>query len=201
MLYFLVHKKLGRGKGIDLKFLVKILKFIILLILLMLYSIIVKANEQLISVKFQKAKLNTVLKAIANQTDYQFFYNDLVNVITGPVTIDIEKGTVVQILELILPKEKLAYEISENQITISIRRQNTLTSIEPRQENIQGTVRDTEGKPLPAASVSIKGTNKSTSTDQNGKFEISALPTDIIIVSFLGYKRGSFHCREKNHKH
>ena len=189
MLYFLVHKKLGRGKGIDLKFLVKILKFIILLILLMLYSIIVKANEQLISVKFQKAKLNTVLKAIANQTDYQFFYNDRVNLITGPVTIDIEKGTVVQILELILPKEKLAYEISENQITISIRRQNTLTSIEPRQENIQGTVRDTEGKPLPAASVSIKGTNKSTSTDQNGKFEISALPTDIIIVSFLGYKR------------
>jgi len=155
----------------------------------MLYSIIVKANEQLISVKFQKAKLNTVLKAIANQTDYQFFYNDRVNLITGPVTIDIEKGTVVQILELILPKEKLAYEISENQITISIRRQNTLTSIEPRQENIQGTVRDTEGKPLPAASVSIKGTNKSTSTDQNGKFEISALPTDIIIVSFLGYKR------------
>ncbi len=189
MLYFLVHKKLGKEKGFDLKFLVKILKFIILLMLLMLYSIIVKANEQLISVKFQKAKLNTVLKAIADQTNYQFFYNDRVNLITGPITINIEKGTVVQVLELILPKEKLAYQISDNQVTISIRRQQTMTSFVSQQEIIQGTVRDAEGKALPAASVSIKGTNKSTFTDPDGKFEISALPTDIIIVSFLGYKR------------
>src|SRR5690606_5488122 len=145
MLYFLVHKKLGKEKGFDLKFLIKILKFIILLILLMLYSIVVKANEQLISVKFQKAKLNTVLKAIANQTNYQFFYNDRINLITGPITVNIEKGTVVQVLELILPKDKLAYQISDNQITISVRRQNTLNSFVGQQENIQGTVRDSEG--------------------------------------------------------
>ncbi|WP_313515742.1 SusC/RagA family TonB-linked outer membrane protein [Sphingobacterium sp.] len=88
-----------------------------------------------------------------------------------------------------MPKEKLAYQISDNQVTISIRRQQTLTSFVSQQENIQGTVRDAEGKTLPAASVSIKGTNKSTFTDPYGKFEISALPTDIIIVSFLGYKR------------
>jgi len=189
MQYFLVNKKLERKKGIDLSFLVKIVKLAILLLLLITYSIIVKANNQLISLRFQEAKLNNVLNEITNQTQYQFFYNDRISQITGPISVNIENGTLTQVLELILPKGKIEYQIKNNQITINPRSSELLEQIEVAQENIKGTVKDIDGNPLVGASISVKGTNTSSSTNNQGVFEIPVKSSDILIVSFLGYKK------------
>lgn len=56
-----------------------------------------------------------------------------------------------------------------------------------QQRQITGTVQEEDGLPLPGASVVIKGTTSGTSTDMDGKFQISAKTGDIIIISFLGY--------------
>lgn len=55
--------------------------------------------------------------------------------------------------------------------------------------SISGRVLDESKKTLPGASVSIKGTSKSTSTDANGNFKISGVNngTAIVVVSFVGY--------------
>jgi iron complex outermembrane receptor protein len=55
--------------------------------------------------------------------------------------------------------------------------------------SISGRVTDESKKTLPGASVSIKGTGKSTSTDANGNFKLSGVNkgTVTLTVSFVGY--------------
>ncbi|GAB3327057.1 TonB-dependent receptor [Larkinella ripae] len=53
---------------------------------------------------------------------------------------------------------------------------------------IQGTVLEKTGQvPLPGVNVLIKGTNRGTTTNADGRFTIGAKTSDILILSFIGY--------------
>jgi len=53
---------------------------------------------------------------------------------------------------------------------------------------ITGTVKDASGS-FPGANVAVKGTQKSTQTDANGKFSISASSNDVLVFSAVGFLR------------
>ncbi len=55
--------------------------------------------------------------------------------------------------------------------------------------DLQGTVLDEDGSPLPGASVLVKETSVGTITDANGAFKITA-PDDAttLVVSFVGFE-------------
>lgn len=55
------------------------------------------------------------------------------------------------------------------------------------QVNVTGVVKDEDGTTLPSLSVLIKGTNKGTVTDINGKFSISVNKGDALIFKYIGY--------------
>lgn len=54
---------------------------------------------------------------------------------------------------------------------------------------ITGVVSDENGLPLPTATVLVKGTNNRTSTDFDGKYNISAKAGDILIYNYVGYAK------------
>lgn len=57
------------------------------------------------------------------------------------------------------------------------------------QQRLFGTVTDSNGAPLPGASVAVKGAGKGTTTDADGKFDLSDVsPTDRLRISYLGYQ-------------
>ncbi len=53
---------------------------------------------------------------------------------------------------------------------------------------ISGNVKDEAGSPLPGVNVLVKGTASGTVTDTNGSFKINAKESDVLIVSFIGFK-------------
>lgn len=53
---------------------------------------------------------------------------------------------------------------------------------------ITGQVKDDKGDPIPFASVTIKGTNKGTTTDANGNFRIEAKTGDVLLITAVGSK-------------
>lgn len=53
---------------------------------------------------------------------------------------------------------------------------------------ITGTVKDATGNAIPGVSIFIKGTNTGASTDGLGKFTLQASPSDVLVLSFIGYK-------------
>lgn len=53
---------------------------------------------------------------------------------------------------------------------------------------VNGVVKDASGLPLPGANVIVKGTNKGTQTDFDGKYSIKASSGDVLVFSFVGMK-------------
>lgn len=62
---------------------------------------------------------------------------------------------------------------------ITVRAQNA---------TVQGVVKDSDGKPLPGASVLIQGNRNGTITDANGNYSLSASPgKHTLIISYVGF--------------
>lgn len=53
---------------------------------------------------------------------------------------------------------------------------------------VTGTIKDAAGEPIPGVSVLVKGTNLGASTDEQGKFTLQASESDVLVISFIGYK-------------
>lgn len=56
------------------------------------------------------------------------------------------------------------------------------------QQNVRGTLRSPAGEPLLGATVTVKGTNQSTTTDANGQFIINAPVGSTLVVSSVGFQ-------------
>src|SRR5688572_22357675 len=56
------------------------------------------------------------------------------------------------------------------------------------QQNVRGTLRSPAGEPLLGATITIKGTNQTTTTDANGQFVISAPTGSTLVVSSVGFQ-------------
>ncbi len=53
--------------------------------------------------------------------------------------------------------------------------------------NLKGLVQDETGAPIAGAFVTVKGETRGVMTDEDGHFQLSVKPTDVLIFSFLGY--------------
>ena len=53
---------------------------------------------------------------------------------------------------------------------------------------VTGVIRDAQGEPLIGATVKVKGTNRGTATDVDGKYSINANRGDVLVVSYVGSK-------------
>jgi len=62
---------------------------------------------------------------------------------------------------------------------------------QPQDQTVSGTVTDSEkGQPIPGASVVLKGANRGTNTDVNGKYSISVPNGNAVLVfSFVGFEK------------
>ena len=61
-------------------------------------------------------------------------------------------------------------------------------TIQGQNVTINGTIEDaSNNEPLPGVSILIEGTTEGVVTNQEGKFEISAAPGQVLLISYLGY--------------
>ncbi len=66
---------------------------------------------------------------------------------------------------------------------------NPTAGITKQQENVMGRVNDAStNEPISGVTITVKGTNVSTQTDENGQFTISARSGQTLVASFLGYR-------------
>ena len=55
------------------------------------------------------------------------------------------------------------------------------------QNEISGRITDETGSPLPGVSVLVKGTTTGTSTDNEGRYNLSAPADAVLTISFIGF--------------
>jgi TonB-linked SusC/RagA family outer membrane protein len=176
-----------------------IMKLIIALLLFFTFHAGASGYAQRITIVKRNIHLTEVFKSVEQQTGYHFFYDRVLLNNTYPINIAIRSVTLDQALSACLKGQSLTYSIVKN--TVVIRRgtlpltqaQTVSVVIEAPQAPpvvIHGRVVNQKGEPLQNVSVLIAGTKIGTTTDNDGRFSLTAPDNRNIAleISSVGFK-------------
>lgn len=147
---------------------------------------------QKVNLDIKNEPLERVFEQINKQTEYRFLYaNDVLSQYARPVSLKVKNGDLKPVLDQIFKDQDLEYEIISG--TINVTRKVRVTSegdgIEASQPTpVQGIVSDQAGEAIAGVSVTVKGTTRGISTDENGRFSLNVQEGEILTFSSLGYE-------------
>ncbi|WP_162097983.1 SusC/RagA family TonB-linked outer membrane protein [Marinilabilia salmonicolor] len=147
-------------------------------------------QEKKLSLKIEDSSLETIFKKIENESDFHFFYRSEDLTFDKTFDINVERGTIFQILNIVLSEVDLSYKVFDKYIAISPVKSTQLPGIQDdKQKVISGVVVDAEGESIPGVTVTVKGSTTGTITDMSGVFELSIpVDSDVLVFSFIGMK-------------
>lgn len=180
-------------------------------ILLLLLSILnlshTRANANtlqdslVLTMTLSNAPLEKAFTIIKQQTPYRVIYDNSLLKKAKPVTLAVNKEPLPRVLALLFHNQPFNYRIIEQAIILTPQSQKRAaiqneTSLFPASEKdtlITGVVMaDSSLVQLSGATVQLRGTNVSVTTDNNGKFSISIPESGgTLIVTYVGYSTSS----------
>ncbi|WP_448959018.1 SusC/RagA family TonB-linked outer membrane protein [Larkinella arboricola] len=150
--------------------------------------------EQKITLRLNNVDVEKALEKLETLTKVKFMYNPQI-FSNQKYTFKFQEEPLAEVLEKILAPQKIAYEVVQDKIILK-RVQTQLPSVpasikEAPKRNITGKVTDETGAGLPGVSVLVKGTQRGTSSDAEGKYTLVIPDTEVesavLIFSFVGY--------------
>lgn len=170
-----------------------VLKRILTLILGIFFASLtfsVSAKENNISLDIRNKPLSQVLNEIEAKSGVSFLVRSSDVDLKEKVSIKVSNESIEDVLSQLFKTTKIEFEISGKIISIFIPQEIQNNSNNPQPVNhISGVVTDNNGETILGASVIVKGTNKSTITDVNGKFSLLNISNDAtLVISYVGMR-------------
>jgi TonB-linked SusC/RagA family outer membrane protein len=172
-----------------------IMKLTVILLITGFLQFGLAASGQRVSLNARNQTLEQVFKDIRSQTGFDFILDTKEINTANRVNVKLANATLEDALDQILKGSQLSYTIQEKAIIIRTKppglfdKLSTVISNIVRDLTIKGRVVDNEGKPLPNASIRVKGKSVVTNTNSEGEFEIKGVDEDaVLLVSYVGYK-------------
>jgi TonB-linked SusC/RagA family outer membrane protein len=147
-----------------------------------------------VTLKFQNQRFETVLSSIEKQTKARIVYSSERIDVTRTVSLDVTKKRLDHVLEDLLSPLNLTYRLIGGQIVLEKLEKQDSGMVNPTKtavdRTITGVLTDEKNAILPGVSVILKGTNRGTSTDGQGKFSLSIPDGNdhTLTFSFVGYQ-------------
>lgn len=155
-----------------------------------------KLLDRSVTLNVEKTRLKEVLNQIEKQAKVRFAYSEH-NINTNlRVSINVKKQNLSQALASLLTPLSIEFEEVSGRILLTSVEPATAdpglpaTTEEPASQAavpVRGTVTDEKGEALPGVNVLIKGTQRGTSTDIEGRFQLDVDPGTTLIFSFVGF--------------
>lgn len=184
-------KGIGAPK-IDLK--MKLSLFFLLITMFSLQANTAYSQKTKISLNMKNVTVSQVIDEIEVKTEFKFIFNTKALDLKRRVSINVEQFTVDRILEKLFNKTKTTFEIDNRKILLRQKQRNKIVSVNqskiatPQDLEVSGSITDSNGQPLPGASILEKGTTNGTQTNFDGEFSINVASQDaILVVSYLGF--------------
>lgn len=154
--------------------------------LLLLFCSSEGRTDPQISLNLKNAEFSQLIRSIEEQTIYRFVYNSEQVSKATPVTMNVTKASLNEVLEIGFRNQPLQYRIDSVFIIISMKP----VSSPMAQSNLQveGRVTNENQEPLAGASISIKNSANGTTTDASGYYQLKDVAPDAVLVfSSVGY--------------
>ncbi|WP_285059161.1 SusC/RagA family TonB-linked outer membrane protein [Pedobacter ginsengisoli] len=172
-----------------------IMKLIVVILFTCLMQVSASTLAQRITLSENNAPLEQVLNKIKAQSKMNILFSDDIFDQAKKVNIKLSNAPLKEVLDKLLENQSLSYELSDNTIVISkkapslLDKLSTVISNMVRDLNVKGRVVDQDGKPLPNASIRVKGKSVVTNTNAEGEFEIKNVADDaVLLVSYVGFR-------------
>lgn len=166
------------------------MKLIALLLITSIFQVIASVKAQTIQLNVKGESLKNVMRTIQKQKGVSFLFKGDA-IANMPITATIHDSSLPETMNTILQGKNLVWELMDNTVVIHVaptKEQTILRENLSNQKTTTGQVKDEDGKPLPGATIIIKGTTNSTSTDGSGNFQLSNVSTNAtLIISSVGY--------------
>ena len=145
------------------------------------------SQEKTISLNLKNVTLKNAIEAVKKQTDYSFFIDAKDVDLNKTITINVNKKSIKEVLDVLFKGQPIQYEIKDKHIIIGSlvdtqREENTGNS-----KKVTGIVNDELSEPVIGANITVKGTTNGTITDVNGQFSLDVHPNDVLLISYIGY--------------
>jgi TonB-linked SusC/RagA family outer membrane protein len=143
-----------------------------------------------VTLDLENVTIEKVLNKIEQITEFKFMYNDKDVDYTKIVTVKARKKSINNILKDLFTNTNVAFEVFNKQIILKketpISPPVIVPEKEEEQQQINGTVTDSQGVPLGGVNILVKNTTRGTQTDFDGNYTIEANNGDVLVFSFLG---------------
>ncbi|WP_312336274.1 SusC/RagA family TonB-linked outer membrane protein [Sphingobacterium sp.] len=147
-------------------------------------------KAQQISLSLQKAPLSKAISEIRKSTKYDFAYSEELLKKAGPISINLKNANITEVLNKMFADQPISYKIADGIIILKEKPANGNTTPSKNKETTKGRVVDENGNPLAGATIQVKGTNFTVTSDSAGSFELPGEFSDSdLMISYLGYAR------------
>ena len=176
----------------------KLTTFLLFVLFFQVSAGVFSQNNGRLSLKAEKETLNNILKRIEDQTEFRFMYNANNINVERKIDVNCNSKSITEVLDLLFKGTDVKYRSFNNNYVLYTDAENSAESAQ-QQKSVSGKVTDTTGASLPGVSVVIKGTTSGVITDMDGKFTLSKVTSDgILIFSFVGMKTQEIPVADKN---
>jgi TonB-dependent starch-binding outer membrane protein SusC len=149
-----------------------------------------------ITIRGDKLELKEVLNQIEKEARVKFVYSNKIKS-SQRVSLNATNRRLSAVLDEVLKPIEIDYEVIENRILLRKSKPETdePTGFFPREvslpvdRQVTGRVTDENNTGLPGVSVVLKGTSRGTTTNSDGRFELTVPETGspVLVFSFVGY--------------
>jgi TonB-linked SusC/RagA family outer membrane protein len=151
-----------------------------------------------LTLELKNVTLNEALIRIESETKVKFAYSSNLVSLQHLVNVDARQEKLDIVLDRLLTPLAIGYRVRNNQILLSKSTKKTAhfekaaepeTSQSMADRIVKGTVKTPEtNEPLPGVSIILQGTQRGTTTDVSGNFQLEVPDNNaVLIFSFVGY--------------
>jgi len=172
------------------------MKLTAFLIFLFFLHVSAEGTSQTITFSGKDVPLEKTFAVIKEQTGYLVVGNKQLLKNARPVTLSVQNMPIEIFLQRILKNQSLEYTIQEKTIFILKKKVAAIFSsakVPELQEAvipppINARVVAPDGTPLQGATITLKKSGNSTTTDAEGRFSLNVESGDVLVVSYVGYE-------------
>ncbi len=145
-------------------------------------------SQTLISLKLENTSLKECIREIEASSGLGFLYNGTELSEVKGISIDVNNKSVEEILSSILSENGFEFIIKKDVILITKTVPKTVESILQEEIEIIGKITDSEGTPLPGATILEEGTLNGVISDADGNFKLTVKDANSKIkINFIGF--------------
>ncbi|WFB63313.1 SusC/RagA family TonB-linked outer membrane protein [Sphingobacterium sp. WM] len=151
--------------------------------------------QKTITVNYQNTPLKQVFKNLNEEAGIQFIYSNQDLDETKRITLKLINSPIKTVVTEIFSTINVPFEIKDNTIIVKKTNERRLN----QERTIKGQVLNESNAPIPNSTIQTSFSNRSTSTNQNGNFEINVQSQDTYItVTSIGYVSRQIEIKSAN---